>query len=141
MHQPSSRILLQAVIASGVVGALAGASWPLPSVVGEGTATGADVFAWAIAGLLLGASVAIVCVSISTSIPQRGLVLLPLAMGVGLLLSLAMSLWVLRNVAEVEDGLVFRGVLGTVLGLLVGVTIRVVLLWSTRKRSLLNSRR
>jgi len=128
---PAAR--LRAVAASAGMGALAGAGFMLLAVSGDGTATGSDVLGWAGAGLVLAIGVAVVCVEVIGRV-RRWWPLVPLAMVTGLLLMEAWTLWDLRGDTESGDALLGLGVLGLLLGLIVGVTIRAVLGSSLRKR-------
>lgn len=128
----TTRARLRAVVASAGVGALAGAGFTLPAVTGNGTATGEDVLGWAAAGLVLGIGIAVVCVEVVGRV-RRWSLLVPLAMVTGLVLTQAWTLWILRGDNESGDALLFRGLLGLILGLIVAATIRGVLGLSLRQ--------
>ena len=131
---------LHAVLAAaGVgVGALAGASWPLPHMFGSGTATWRDGVEWAAAGLVLGIAVAAVCVAVFNRAEELSL-LMPVGMLTGLVIGVAYSLWMLRGDSEKNDALIGRGVMGAVLGFIVAAVVCIMLGRSLRHERATNN--
>ncbi|MEO6471676.1 MAG: hypothetical protein ABIR57_07295 [Aeromicrobium sp.] len=125
---------MRALFASTVVGVLAGATVLLLANANGGTATTTDVLNWALGGLVVGASVGLVCTEVARLRGELSMVL-PAALVTGPVFTVGVALWAHRADPWSGEPLYFYGaeaLMGLILGSMVAVATRLVLARSVR---------
>ena len=125
---------MRALLASTVVGVLAGTAVPLLAYLNGGTAATTDVLNWALGGLVVSASVALMSIEVARLRGELSMVL-PVALLTGPVFTVGMALWAQRTDPWSGEPLYYYGaeaLMGLILGLMVALATRLVLAPSDR---------